>query len=801
MRKITSLLMCSLFFAMGASAQDWTPNVSSSTATMKVATSRATSVTATTAGTDNDHWYILTQKRNGESATYDAGNGQTLRRQSTTYTASYFNTKKASENTNFLVRFITTDNGAYNIQFANGRYVTSNLTSGATPGTYKFYAISGNDTGDFGWNLSSNGSDFQKIVDNNGAGYPLAFWSNGEVKNKGGNNDWFIYPVTFVEEAPLTITYNVVINGQKVATGTSTQFANTPAVLPASLQNDYCTYALSNATVDAAHTTITATATVKSDLPFQFSENAATAQWYKVKIRPTDQKSYLFASHDQMEAQSEFFNTAEFKWAFVGNPYSVKMINKATGDNAALAYEGNVKVARGGSEIKVVDGSSMTWVLCKNGNKGFTLRATENPTCYVHNRQPAISTCSVAEWGGVATDDGSTFTVEAVGTADDYNAQLIADFSSWFDVETAPTLDTYFTLSTSDYNTLKTQYTTLKATCTSEQYEGFVENFYHAVKYPETGYYFLKSTAGGQYGYMSSDGVKVYGNTAKTGVNTVVYLEKHEEEGFVYYTIKIQDKYVNRASQSSEVGMSATAQTPYMADIFKPGVISLTANPNDPYAFLHVSAGNQYALVGWKTINDQNQPINASLWTVEDATHFEVSLNAVNGKSYATFCAPFGVTVADTKANTLEMNNSKTRVTLNEIAEVPANTGVLLVNETGATTATVTINDAAAATVANNALVGTLAPHAKAAGDLFLGNNEGVVGFYDWAGTSLAANRAYIPATTAAGVRALLFDNTTTGVNAATLNNASQKVFDLQGRRVQTAQKGLYIVNGKKVVL
>ena len=75
------------------------------------------------------------------------------------------------------------------------------------------------------------------------------------------------------------------------------------------------------------------------------------------------------------------------------------------------------------------------------------------------------------------------------------------------------------------------------------------------------------------------------------------------------------------------------------------------------------------------------------------------------------------------------------------------------------------------------------------------------VGFYDWAGTSLAANRAYIPAATAAGVRALLFDNTTTGVNAATLNNASQKVFDLQGRRVQKAQKGLYIVNGKKVVL
>ena len=801
MRKITSLLMCSLFYAVGAFAQNWTPNVSSSTATMKVATSRATSVTAATAADDNAHWYILTQKRGGESAAYDAGNGKTLMRQSSTYTASYFNAKKAAENTNFLVRFITADNGAYNIQFANGRYVASNLTSGATPATYKFYPIKGNTTGDFGWNLTSNGSDFKNIVDNNAAGGTVAFWSSGEVKSLGGNNDWFIYPVTFVEEAPLTITYNVVINGETVATGTSVQFSGTPAALPASLQNDYCTYTLSNATVDAAHTTITATAT--SNAPFQFSADAEHATWYYLQLRPASNKSYLSAdTEDKMMGQADKFNTAEFKWAFVGNPYAVKVINKATGDNAALAYEGAVKVARPGSPIKVVAGSSMAWMLCKNGDKGFTLRSTENASCYLHNRvDDGITTLSASEWGGVASDEGSTFKVTEAPLADDYNTQLIADFSSWFDVETTPTLNTYFTLSTSDYNTLKAQYTTLKTTCTREEYEDFVENFYHVMKYPETGYYFLKSTAGGQYGYMSSDGVKVYGNTAKTGVNTVVYLEKHENEGFVYYTIKIQDKYVNRASQGSEVGMSATAQTPYMADIFKPGVISLTANPNDPYAFLHVSAGQMYALVGWKTINDQNQPINASLWTVEDATSFEVPLNAVNGKSYATFCAPFGVTVADTKANTLVMDASKKFVTLNEIAEVPANTGVLLVNETGATTATVTINDAAAATVANNALVGTLAPHAKAAGDLFLGNNEGVVGFYDWAGTSLAANRAYIPAATAAGVRALLFDNTTTGVNAATLNNASQKVFDLQGRRVQKAQKGLYIVNGKKVVL
>ena len=498
-------------------------------------------------------------------------------------------------------------------------------------------------------------------------------------------------------------------------------------------------------------------------------------------------------TENKMMGQAKNFNTADFKWAFVGNPYAVKVINKATGDEAALAYEDAVKVARPGSPIKVVAGSSMAWVLCKNGNKGFTLRSTENASCYLHNRvDDGITTCSGQEYPFVATDEGSTFKVTEASLEDDYNAQLIADFSDWFGTVAVPTLDTYFSISTANYNTLKNEYNTLKETCTKEQYDDFAEKFEEAVIVPETGYYLLKNTASeGNYGYMCSDGTKVYANASAPAVNTVVYLEKNEDNS---YTIKIQGKYIQAAVQQTEVTLGDTP-VPFYPTSYKPAVIVLSATPNNTMTFLHCGKNQNYAVVGWGAGSE------ASHWTVEDAKPFNVSLHAVDGKSYATFCAPFGVTVADTKANTLEMNDSKTRVTLNEIAEVPANTGVLLVNETGATTATVTINDAAAATVANNALVGTLAPHAKAAGDLFLGNNEGVVGFYDWAGTSLAANRAYIPAATAAGVRALLFDNTTTGVNAATLNNASQKVFDLQGRRVQKAQKGLYIVNGKKVVL
>lgn len=80
------------------------------------------------------------------------------------------------------------------------------------------------------------------------------------------------------------------------------------------------------------------------------------------------------------------------------------------------------------------------------------------------------------------------------------------------------------------------------------------------------------------------------------------------------------------------------------------------------------------------------------------------------------------------------------------------------------------------------------------------------VGFYygaaDGAAFTNGAHKAYLALPAASGVRAFLFNgNTTTGIQNATANNAATQVYDLQGRRVQSAQKGLYIINGKKVLV
>lgn len=71
------------------------------------------------------------------------------------------------------------------------------------------------------------------------------------------------------------------------------------------------------------------------------------------------------------------------------------------------------------------------------------------------------------------------------------------------------------------------------------------------------------------------------------------------------------------------------------------------------------------------------------------------------------------------------------------------------------------------------------------------------------AGT-IAANRCWLQLDKSAGAPAsltIVFDDDTTGINVTTVNGQQTTVYDLNGRRVAQPIKGLYIINGKKVVI
>lgn len=83
-----------------------------------------------------------------------------------------------------------------------------------------------------------------------------------------------------------------------------------------------------------------------------------------------------------------------------------------------------------------------------------------------------------------------------------------------------------------------------------------------------------------------------------------------------------------------------------------------------------------------------------------------------------------------------------------------------------------------------------------------LANKEEGVGFYRWTGGLLGAGRVYLPGDASALSNFLGFDDETTSIE---LKNGKMEelksFFDLNGRKVEKPTKGIYIVNGKKVII
>ena len=149
------------------------------------------------------------------------------------------------------------------------------------------------------------------------------------------------------------------------------------------------------------------------------------------------------------------------------------------------------------------------------------------------------------------------------------------------------------------------------------------------------------------------------------------------------------------------------------------------------------------------------------------------------------------------------------KVTLTEISGgVPANTIVILHQTNGSNTMTLTKDDdATAVTPGSNELQVTTTTTDLSAGVYRLGYKSGEgkgIGFYKYANASAPAGIIYLTSINAAHeFLGLDFDGETTAINYLTpsLSKGEGEYYDLQGRKVAQPTKGLYIVNGRKVIV
>lgn len=194
-----------------------------------------------------------------------------------------------------------------------------------------------------------------------------------------------------------------------------------------------------------------------------------------------------------------------------------------------------------------------------------------------------------------------------------------------------------------------------------------------------------------------------------------------------------------------------------------------------------------------------------------DAALPEITLNTLNNKNYATYYLPFAAKAPEgVTAYAGTINNGNVQLTEYANGVIPANKGVVLVSDTK-TTATFTLADASEVKEQTNELTGVLTDtelnNVDNAGQVrIFSKKDNVAGFYkpNSGITSLAANKAYIMAPTNEGALVLNFaGGEVTGINQATINatEANAPIYDLTGRRVAKAVKGIYVKNGKKFIV
>lgn len=275
-----------------------------------------------------------------------------------------------------------------------------------------------------------------------------------------------------------------------------------------------------------------------------------------------------------------------------------------------------------------------------------------------------------------------------------------------------------------------------------------------------------------------------------------------ENIDFVWQVIPNKDgkyfiKNANGKTYLQPVLNGQTAQTalgegenPYELRKASAGVFKLYSGSVYP-AQVETNDKNTFYLNGWDGENAK--------WKVFEIESVEIPLNAAGTKSYATTYLPFSVSAAKgAELYTGELNGNVMNLTKSHTG-VAAEQGIVLVGESSATKAVLTIGEGKAT---GSGLVGTLAPKTvEASSVLTLGKSGSEVGFFAFTGTQIGANKAYITKPAGASAVMINFGEVTGIENAVAPEAANAPLYDLSGRRVVKAVKGgLYIQNGKKFI-
>jgi hypothetical protein len=432
--------------------------------------------------------------------------------------------------------------------------------------------------------------------------------------------------------------------------------------------------------------------------------------------------------------------------------------------------------------------------------------------------------CSFGSWS--TTDAGNSVAIieaadfdptPVINALTNLASSVVANIKPFFDAAGSD----LFQLKSSVAQTHNATYTAALTTCSTATYDELLAVVRNAENFnlPQTGkFYLVKNNYNGKYMRVTASGTRGTVFADLTAEEAAKDASAHftfvENASHLY--MSTQGEYLNWVYGRTDgyEGLTSTNFDKYVHfAVTAPGVGAFSiayGNGVDNYAnYLGIGF---YALKNTETKvvagSPTDQTHEMAQWTFEEVSTLGITLNGpIDGSYYATICLPFDATITGASAYTLTVNNAKSALTMTEVTgEVSAGTPILLKGTSASATATISAASSSAIST-ETALTGIyFEKEVSGDTDYFLGKYDDKVGFYHWTGSKLKANRAYLEASkisdAGGNVKGFALDFDSVDAIKSLFNGDGNNVwYDLSGRRVNQPTQGLYIVNGKKVIV
>ena len=548
---------------------------------------------------------------------------------------------------------------------------------------------------------------------------------------------------------------------------------------------------------------------------------AENTQWYLIRVAATDDwhpnAGYLgteeanLSGTDLRTDQTAIPTTDKGLWCIVGDATNgYKFYNKGEGTSKVLGFATASSKAQL-FEASATDGKVITFDLASstfdNSAKCVKCHGQSNDYWWNNANKDGVKLCVLGTWqdgGSTVATKGNAFYFIPVSGVNDASAEVAAFLKT---AEYRNALNRYQVIPGVAENCA-----TEKAAWEANMNESTGSAYLNSVKkYLNNTYYRITNCKTGNK-VLAAETTKAacVDNTQKMSNASTLWKFIPIENGVKLYNANV-NAYLGALVTPPASGQDAI--TPMVADQTQGGLYNISVNTSGNVEGFVLRDGNNGrmnmenngGIDKWEGISGYYQQVT---WTIDVATELEVALHAVNGKSYATTYLPVGVSAVNGAKAYVAAAPADDATVMTETASFGAKTGVLLVSETAADKAVLTISDDASGE--KSALSGTLLAKDitdSRANYLVFGKNKDVeteVGFFEpsTSVTSIPANRAFFEGVASAAI-ALNFGGNVTAIDQVVNNaNVNAPIFDLAGRRVVKAAKGgVYIQNGKKFIV